>query len=74
MDTLIQIGDFFVQLWESLSWFVTDSINDLVTFANYIKTGSDSLLSVVSLLPSALSVICVSSLSVIVVLRLVGRD
>lgn len=74
MDTLIQIGDFFVKLWDSLSWFVTDSINDAIEFANYVKAGSDSLLSIVSLLPSALSVICVSSVTIIVLLRVVGRD
>lgn len=74
MDTLIQIGDFFVKLWNSISWFVTDSINDIVEFSNYVKTGSDSLLSIVSLLPSALSVICVSSVTIIVLLRVVGRD
>lgn len=74
MDTLIQIGDFFVKLWDSLSWFVTDTINDVVEFSNYVKAGSDSLLSIVSLLPSALSVICVSSVTIIVLLRVVGRD
>ena len=74
METLIQIGDFFVKLWESLSWFVTDTINDIVEFSNYVKAGSDSLLSIVSLLPSALSVICVSSVTIIVLLRVVGRD
>lgn len=74
MDTLIQIGDFFVKLWDSISWFVTSSIEDAVTFGNYVKTGVDSLTSVIAFLPAPLFVICSSAITLVAVLRLVGRD
>ena len=74
MDTLIQIGDFFVKLWDSILWFVISSIEDAVTFSNYIKTGVDSLTSVIAFLPAPLFVICSSAITLIAVMRLVGRD
>ena len=74
MDTLIQIGEFFVELWDSISWFVTSSIEDAVMFGNYLKTGVDSLSSVIAFLPAPLFVICSSAITLVVVMRLVGRD
>ncbi len=74
MESIIAFCDFMVKLWNSISWFVTSAIEDIVTFGNYINTGVNSLTSVIAFLPGPLFVICSSSITLVAVLRLVGRD